>query len=377
MPANTGAAAPALMVSKTAAGALLFRLDGRLDSSTTGTIWRQAVRAMRQPSDLILDATNVHYCDISGIGFLVNLRNRQEQVGRRYEIRGLKEEFGKLLDIFSPQKTDSQYEEPRHMGFFEQIGRATVDMWSEMKAQLTFVGELIANLAGVLLRRQKIRWKDGLHVAEAVGVNALPVIALMGLILGIIVAFQGAIPLRRYGGEMLVADMVILAMFREMGPLFTAIILAARSGSAFAAELGTMKVNEEIDALTTMGLNPIPFLAVPRVLAGVCMMPLLTMITNIMGLIGGGFVFLGLGFTLTTYVDRLLLRGSAVDLVQGLIRSVVFGIIVAGVGCLQGLRTGKGARAVGESTTKSVVSSIILIILADGTMSVVFYFLGV
>ncbi len=258
----------------------------------------------------------------------------------------------------------------------ERVGRATLETLSRLGETVVFIGEVVVSLARIFTRRQRVRWRETFLVAEAAGLQALPVICMMGLILGLIVAFQGAIPLRRYGGEMLVADMVVLAMFREMGPLFTAIILAARSSSAFAAELGTMKINEEVDALRTMGLDPVPFLALPRLLAGVLVAPLLTVFTNFMGLVGGGLVFLSMGFTPVTYVERLLLRGSAVDFVGGLFRALVFGVIVAGVGCMQGLRTGRGARAVGASTTSAVVSSIVGIIIADGLLAVMFYAVG-
>ena len=162
-----------------------------------------------------------------------------------------------------------------------------------------------------------------------------------------------------------------------MGPLFTAIILAGRSGSAFAAEIGTMKVREEVDALTTMGLDPVSFLAVPRVLAGIIVTPLLTAFANLAGLIGGGLVFVSLDFTVETYISRVLLRGDLIQLVGGLTKALFFGVIVAGVGCLEGLRTGSGARAVGESTTRSVVTSIVLIIVADGLFGVAYYLLGI
>jgi phospholipid/cholesterol/gamma-HCH transport system permease protein len=171
--------------------------------------------------------------------------------------------------------------------------------------------------------------------------------------------------------------MVVIAMFREMGPLFTAIILAGRSGSAFAAEIGTMKVREEIDALTTMGMDPVSFLAVPRVLAGILVAPLLTAFANLAGLIGGALIFLSLNFSLEVYVSRVLMRGDLVQLLGGLAKALIFGMIVASVGCLEGLRTGSGAKAVGESTTRSVVTSIVLIILSDGLFGVAYYYLGI
>ena len=161
-------------------------------------------------------------------------------------------------------------------------------------------------------------------------------------------AFQAAIPMRQFGAEIFVANLIGLSMLRELGPLMTAIILAGRSGSAFAAELGTMKVNEEIDALTTMGIDPVHFLVVPRVISAVLMTPLLALFSDLLGLIGGAVVLLSLGFPLITYINQVLSAVAFGDLLGGLVKSFVFGILVAGIGCLRGLQTKTGASAVGE-----------------------------
>ena len=356
---------------------LTFHVGGHLDSRTTGGIWRQAQEALRQPADLIVEASEIAYCDISGVGLLVDLRRRQERSGRTFRIQGLATEFQRLLDMFDDAAAKSLEEARPRMSFPETVGRATASLLGDIRDLIAFIGELVANLGRVLVHRQKVRWGDTFLVAESAGVNALPIITMMGIVMGVIIAFQGAVPLKRYGGEVLVADMVVIAFFREIGPLFTAIMLAARSASAFAAELGTMKVNEEVDALKTMGLEPVAFLAIPRVLAGVFVTPILTLYMNLWGLFGGGLVFMSLGFQPQIYIERILLRGTAGDLLGGLSRSLIFGIIVAGTGCMQGLLTGTGARAVGESTTRSVVSAIILIIIADGLISVIFYSLGI
>jgi phospholipid/cholesterol/gamma-HCH transport system permease protein len=195
--------------------------------------------------------------------------------------------------------------------------------------------------------------------------------------MGVVIAFQAGMALKRFAAEVYVADSVVISMLREIGPFFTAIVLAGRSGSAFAAELGTMKVNEEIDALKTMGLDPVPFLAVPRVIAGVIVTPLLTLFANMAGIVGGGLVYMTFGFSVSNYVQRIQLRGDVGDLASGLIKSLIFGIVIAAGGCLQGLRTGKGARAVGESTTKSVVAGIVLVVVLDGVLGVAFYYLGI
>jgi phospholipid/cholesterol/gamma-HCH transport system permease protein len=166
-------------------------------------------------------------------------------------------------------------------------------------------------------------------------------------------------------------------MFRELGPLMTAIVLTGRSGSSFAAELGTMKVNEEIDALTTMGLEPVRFLVVPRVIAAVAMTPLLSIFAGIIGVCGGSLVLIALDYSFTTYFKEVIKAATYGDFLGGIFKSVVFGLVIAGVGCLRGLETGIGPSAVGDATTRAVVSGIVLIVVIDGVFSVVFYYLGI
>jgi phospholipid/cholesterol/gamma-HCH transport system permease protein len=239
------------------------------------------------------------------------------------------------------------------------------------------LGELIVALIYAAGNPRRVRWKDAFLIAETAGVNALPIIALICFLIGLIMAFQSAIPMREFGAEIYVSDLIALSMLRELGPLMTAIIMAGRTSSAFAAELGTMKVNEEIDALTTMGLNPVRFLVVTRVIATLVMMPLLTIFANLLGIIGGSVVLLSLGYPLITYLDRVMTAANYVDLLGGLLKSLAFGLIVAGIGCLRGLKTTTGASAVGDSTTRAVVSAIILIVLTDGVFSVVYFYIGI
>jgi phospholipid/cholesterol/gamma-HCH transport system permease protein len=183
--------------------------------------------------------------------------------------------------------------------------------------------------------------------------------------------------MKDFGAERYVASLVAIAMVRELAPLMTAILLAGRSGSAFAAEIGTMKVNEEVDALVTMGLNPVRFLIVPRVLALVLLTPLLTVFANLLGLLGGMVVYLMLGFPFVSYFQEVKTIIDGMDLAGGVFKSFVFGILVAGIGCLRGLEAGRNPLAVGESATRAVVSGILLIVLADGILTVVYYTLGI
>ncbi|TMA65886.1 MAG: ABC transporter permease [Deltaproteobacteria bacterium] len=291
-------------------------------------------------------------------------------------IDGLRPEFANLLNDGVARVADVTGETPRK-GLADEIGEATVEVWRDIQILVSFVGELGAGLAYAALHPSSVRWRDAMSVAEAAGVNALPIVALVSFLMGLIMAFQAAVPLRQFGAQLFIANLIGLSILRELGPLMTAIILAGRSGSAFAAELGTMKVREEIDALKTMGLDPVRFLIVTRVVAAVGMTPLLTIFADLVGLIGGAVVMLSLGFPLITYFHQIQYDVSYRSIVGGRVKSFAFGILVAGIGCLRGLQTGTGATAVGQSTTSAVVSGIILIAITDGIFSVVYYYLGV
>ena len=364
-------------------GLLTLIFTGRLDSTTTGTVWRRAAAAVTRArsQDVVIDASRLEYCDGAGIALLVYLRLLQSRAGRRLRIDGLRPEFANLLDDsirdFPSRAPKANGEISRPAGFAIEIGEATVEVWRDIQILVSFVGELGVALMHALFHPRSVRWRDALAVAEVVGVNALPIVALISFLMGLIMAFQAAIPLRQFGAELFIANLIGLSMLRELGPLMTAIVVAGRSGSAFAAELGTMKVREEIDALRTMGLDPVRFLIVPRVIAAVCMTPLLTIFANLIGLMGGSVVMLSLGFPLITFFHQVQYAVSYGSLVGGLVKAFVFGILVAGIGCLRGLQTKTGATAVGESTTSAVVSGIILIAITDGIFSVVYYYLGV
>lgn len=361
-------------------GMVAITIEGRLDSNTTGKIWRQATEtvATAKARSVIVDAAEVDYCDGSGIALFVHLRNLQLKAGGQLEIHGLRPEFQGLLeesDLGDLEQLESQRRPKTNLA--EDVGRAVVVFWEDTRSLIGFVGELVSALGTAAMHPKSVRWRDVVRVAESAGVNALPIIVLVSFLMGVIMAFQGAISLRRFGADIFVANLVGLAMLRELGPLMTAIILAGRSGSAFAAELGTMTVREEIDALKTMGLDPVRFLVVTRVIAAVVMTPLLTVFADLLGLIGGAVVMRSFGIPLVTFYHQVQYQVSYGSFVGGLVKSFVFGILVAAIGCLRGLQTTTGASAVGESTTRAVVSGIVLIVITDGIFSVVYYYLNV
>ncbi|HEX6951029.1 MAG TPA: ABC transporter permease [Nitrospira sp.] len=360
-------------------GALVLSLTGALDASSTGQAWRNALHLIdvHQPRQLIVDASQLTYCDGAGAALLLELQRHQQSRRLTYEIRALDPAYQALLELYG--RWEAQRPEPLAPAEspIVQIGRATAAIWNDVVVLIAFVGQLSLALARAIRQPGLVRWRDAFVTAELAGVNAVPIISLLGFLLGLIMAFQSAIPMRQFGADIYVANLIGLSMLRELGPLLTAIILAGRSGSAFAAELGTMKVSEEIDALTTMGLEPVGFLVVPRVIAAVAMTPLLSVFAGLLGLIGGAVVMLSLGFPLVTYVIQVKSAVTVGDLLGGLGKSFVFGIVVAAIGCLRGLQTKSGAGAVGESTTRAVVSGLVLITIVDGIFAVIFYFLGI
>ena len=354
---------------------LVLLLSGRLDSASTGAVWRRAFAALgkTQTRRLTIDAAALDYCDGAGIGLLVELRSRRQDA----EIRGLAPKFRSLLDLFPPGDAAPPPPKPKAPSLPEELGRSTLSMIADLRRQVAFVGELLCALGRALLHPREVRWSDAIRTAAAAGVNALPIISLMGFLIGLILAFQSAAQLKVVGAEVFVADLVAVSVVRELGPLMTAILIAGRSGSAIAAELGTMKVNEEIDALETMGLAPVRFLVVPRVLAGVLVTPILTLYFDLLALVGGALVVGSFGYPLVTYAHHVQNALTVTMFVSGIAKTFVFGLIIAAIGCQRGLETGTGAVAVGLSTTRSVVAGILLTILVDGVFAATYYAVGI
>lgn len=378
---STGESAPSLLSSKTQDnGTLILSIRGRLDATTTGTVWREALQLVdrNRPQRLILDARALEYCDGAGVALLLELGRLQVATGGTLMYEGLPAEVEQLLQLYGeapvmPPPVAAQ----ESLSPVERIGRAWMTGWKAFKTLVIFVGELTVSLVQAAAHPRTVRWRDALVIAERAGVDALPIIALIGFLLGLIMAFQAAIPMQQFGAEIYVANLIGLSMLRELGPLLTAIILAGRSGSAFAAEIGTMKVKEEVDALVTMGLEPVRFLVVPRVIAAVAITPVLAVFSNLFGLVGGAVVMRSLGFPLVTYVHQIQSSVLPRDVFGGLGKSVAFGLVVAAIGCLRGLQTKTGASAVGDSATNAVVSGLVLITIVDGLFAVVFYYLGI
>jgi len=355
---------------------------GSLDVYTCGEIWKSVFDSISSQSEIIADTTSLTYCDMSGIALFLAIQEFAARHDQNFEIKGLSPETERLYKRFCLEPLIQPLREPTpQINFIEKTGQLSANLFQrlfqELNDYIVFTGELSAGFFDALKQPSRIRWKDVWLVAEKSGVNALPIVSLIGFLMGLILAFQSIVPMATFGAEIFVADLIGLSMIRELGPLMTAIVLAGRTGSAFAAELGAMKVNEEIDALVTMGLDPISFLVVVRVMAALIITPILTIYADMISVLGGAIPLVSMGYPVVTYYNGVVNAVDYVDFFNGLFKSFFFGLLVAGAGCKCGLQTQTGAGAVGESTTRAVVSGIVLIVLCDGIFSVMCYYLDI
>lgn len=258
------------------------------------------------------------------------------------------------------------------------VGNTTLKILKDAKSFVDFLGELIIKILILLVNPWKMRWKDFPFQFFRSGVAALPIIMLILFLIGLVTGYQGAAQLHQFGADMYIADMVGISITRELGPLMTAIIIAGRSGSSFAAEIGTMKVSEEIDALNSMGFDFMRFLVMPRVISVLVAMPFLTLLADLAGVLGGLVSALAvLNLTLTAYLNGLQGALDYGDVLGGLFKSMIFGFLIATVGCFRGMQVSGGAESVGKYTTASVVAGIFLIIVADAVFTFIFTALGI
>ena len=260
---------------------------------------------------------------------------------------------------------------------FTRLGEGVLGEAADLNFTLAFIGSVCLSLIYVCLHPRSLRADETLSSMKSVGVDALPVVGLISFLLGLIMAFMSAVQLQQFGANIYVASLVSLAMVRELGPIMTAIIVAGRSGSAFAAEIGTMKISDEVDALFTMGFDPTRFLAVPKIVASVLMVPILTLFSNLFAIVGGLVVgVFMLDLTANAYIAQTLKTLTLFDVFWGFLKAAVFALLIAGIGCLRGFQVRGGAAEVGRATTSAVVSSIFFIILADAVFAVILRYWG-
>lgn len=358
-------------------------IKGHLDAKGGALLWTQIeqIKPHEIKPHVIFNLDTVEYLDTAGALLLNKLEPFFIKVkrARRFDFEPLPPEHARLLAFVrtnAMNDTDG-VPQPVRLSMIEQTGRHFSVLIADIKELITFTGEITWALVKSIRHPGKIRWADTMAVAERSGVDALPIVALISFIVGLVMAFQAAIPMRMFGAELYVANLIGISMVRELGPLMTAIVLAGRSSSAFAAEIGTMRINEEIDALSVMGLDPVRFLIIPRLIAATLITPLLTIFANLMGMLGGALVITSLGYPIISYTNQIVSFVTWGDFTGGLIKCFVFGILIAATGCIRGYQTQSGPSAVGDSTTRAVVTGIVLIAVFDGIFSVIYYYLGV
>lgn len=361
------------------ADTLSMSIEGSLNISTVQTAWLQTLDPIRKgrPKNVVIDFAGLMNCDGAGLGLLAEVRREVAAWSGTLRLESLRPDLLSLVELAALSDPAAPQLRPRPRApFVVGVGAWAASALSESRALIAFLGEVSAAAGWFLLHPRQFRMRETLRVADRVGTDALPVILLLGFLIGTILAFQAATPLSRYGLVDMIPTMVCISVVRELGPLLATLLLAGRTGSAFAAELGTMTVTEEISALRSMGIDPVRFLAVPRVVATIAMAPLLAVFSSVMGIIGGYAVMANFGFGFARYIAQVRQAVTYKDLLGGEVKTLVFGLIVSGIGCLRGLRTGEGPGAVGDSATQAVVTSIVLIIVADGIFGFLYYYLN-
>lgn len=358
-----------------------LKLPPCLNQSAIPELIRDGAFALiAQGEAVVIDASEVHQCDGAGVAFVWTLRQQVFAAGGQCEVVQAPAGLARQLAAYD-QACKRAAEDPETKGLppadediVTATGHRVSDAWDAFLGALTFLGEVVLSVPLIFTRH--FRGADALQAFIRCGVQAVPVVSLIGFLLGLILAFQSAVPLQMFGAEGFVGGLVGIALVRELGLIITAILMAGRTASSFAAELGTMKVNEEIDALETMGIKPARFLVLPRVVAGTLALPLLSLFATAAGLVGGWFVMHILGFSVSYFVGQLQSFVSMGDLIGSECKAIVFGFTVATVGCRFGLMAGRDAGAVGAATTAAVVTGIVLLAVLEGAFSVIFYAMG-
>ena len=331
------------------------------------------------PGPIRLDMGGVQRMDTGGAWVLQRLLVSLESSGHEVELHALAPRFAGLLQLVArAQVTAGAVPRPQRPAMLEQLGHRAVDGLSRGIGLIAFVGEIGAAWARQLIHPGRIRWAQIASNLGEAGHSALGIVGLLSFLLGIVIAYQGGVQLRQYGASLFVADLVGLSMVRELAPLITAIIVAGRTGSAYTAQIGTMQVTEEVDALRSMGIPPMDLLVLPKLFALIVALPLLTVFADIMGVLGGMLMSsVQLEIAFSTYIDRLGVAISVDSFLVGVGKAPVFAAIIATIGCFYGFQVVGSAESVGRRTTMSVVQSILAVIVVDAAFSVAFSRLGI
>jgi phospholipid/cholesterol/gamma-HCH transport system permease protein len=372
-----------MLADAAAADTIRLRLSGSWRLSrplpAVGEVQSELERRRGGIRRIVIDARGLTGWDSGLLMFLRRLDGFARGAGLETDASGLPEGVRRLLSLAAavPERAGARREAARE-SLLARVGNETVALLQASHEVVVFLGEVTLAFGRLLRGKARFRRSDLLLILQEVGAQALPIVSLISFLVGVILAFLGSIQLIKFGAQIYVADLVGIGMARDMAAMMVGIILAGRTGAAFAAQLGTMQVNEEIDALATLGLSPMEFLVLPRVLALVVMTPLLCLYANVMGILGGlavGVSFLDI--PAVTYYQETQLAVRPTDFTTGLIKSAVYGVVVAIVGCLRGLQCGRSSAAVGQATTSAVVTSIVFIVISMAILTVIYNALGV
>ncbi len=357
-------------------GKLAIHFQDRLDVSNAALLIKEFNVLLRthKPDNLVIDLERLNYLDDYGVSVLVELKKIMGDRRGNFSLTNISEKIEKILSMhrFNVLGQQSISERKASPNFFTYLGNATINLGSEMGFILTFLGDTCFSFLRFLRHPGSLRLNDTIENMKHVGLDALPIVGLISFLLGLIMAFMSSVQLQQFGANIYVASLVGVSMTRELGPIMTAIIVAGRSGSSFAAEIGTMKISEEIDALSTMGINPNLFLVLPRVIATCLVVPILTLFSDLFAIIGGLLVGVTmLDLTISGYTNQTINTLTLFDVFWGVFKSGIFALLISWTGCLKGFQVKGGAAGVGKATTSAVVSSIFLIVLSDSLLVVI------
>lgn len=360
-------------IHRSASGDLRIALAGKLDVRSAPVLRSKLLRAVdpQKTGAVVVDLGRVSHLDDFGALLISELR--QQAGARGFSLARVPENVERILSLvhFNDESVCRPLPPKIRPNLVVRLGRAALGQFFNTRYMISFAGSAVLALLSVLVRPRSLRWGDTLTQMEKTGVDALPIVGLISFLLGLVMAFTSALQLEQFGANIYVASLVALAMVGELGPIMTAIIVAGRSGSAFAAELGSMRISEEIDALFIMGFQPTLFLAAPRIVAAMIVVPLLTLFSDIFAIVGGLVVGVTmLDLTPHSYIAQTMKTLTLFEVMWGMMKSVVFAALVAWVGCLRGFQTRGGAAGVGSAATSAVVSAIFLIILFDSVFAV-------
>ena len=350
-------------------------LKGKIDIQTAGTILKKVRLRIEgtYPVSLTVDLNEVTYFDDFGALVLLELKQETADRGGSFTYVNTPHQVKEILNLVNFETHDSCAlpTKKKTPNFIIRLGDGTLHLISSLRYLVSFLGSVVLAARDVITRPKTLRMNDTLLLMEKTGVDALPIVGLISFLLGLVIAFTSSIQLQQFGANIYVASLVAFAMVSELGPIMTAIIVAGRSGSAFAAEIATMKISEEIDALIAMGFNPTLFLAIPRIIASIIVVPLLTVFSDIFAVAGGLVVgVFMLNLTPSSYISKTIETLTLFEVMWGLSKSIVFAVLIAGIGCLRGFQARGGAASVGNAATSAVVSSIFLIILFDSIFAI-------